>query len=101
MIFLHSFYASRNKGKMPNVLEIKLVEKEKKKKKGQEQKIFNQMENMKTLKDSLMEEGLDRCELIAFILYLVKLIYNANLSIKIVDNTQKMIKPVSFEEILY
>ena len=86
---------------MPNVLEVKPVEKEKKKKKGQEQKVFNQMENMKSLKNTLMEEGLDRCELIVFILYLVKLIYNANLSIKIVDNTQKTIKPVSFEEILY
>ena len=59
------------------------------------------MENMNTLKDTLMQEGLDRCELILFVLYLVKLMYNANLSIKIVDNSVKTIKPVSFEEILY
>jgi hypothetical protein len=59
------------------------------------------MENMRTLKSQLMEEGLDRCELIAFILYLVKLIYNANLSIKIVNNSQDTIKPVSYEEILF
>jgi hypothetical protein len=41
MIFLHAFYASRNNGKMPNVLEVKPAEKEKKKKKGQEPKQFN------------------------------------------------------------
>ena len=31
MLFLHAFYASKNKGKMPNVMEIKEKEKEKKK----------------------------------------------------------------------
>jgi hypothetical protein len=59
------------------------------------------MENMQTLQKNLMYEGLNRSELIAFIFYLIKLIYNANLSIKIVSNTQETIKPVSYEDFLY
>ena len=56
---------------------------------------------MRNLKTQLIDEGLDRCELIGFILYLVKLIYNANLSIKIVNSSHDTIKPVSYEEILF
>jgi len=56
---------------------------------------------MQTLQKNLMYEGLNRSELIAFIFYLIKLIYNANLSIKIVSNTQETIKPVSYEDFLY